>query len=284
MGYYLLDHPNPNYPQTRPRSAWGWDKPTGLVTVHTAEGALDRIAPDTGAENVAHYISIRNTAGGYHVLVDTDSTINMAPDQLMTWHTAAYNLNGPGWGISAACRSVEWDPNAGWTQTIIERMGAAIREFWTRQGHDPERSARWLSHEQVRNSGGRIVGLTHHGTVQPGDRSDAWATHPQKARLDQMLIDAIVGASGGAGPGGGGQPEEDEVTPEDREAIAQRTVELLVNMKGDGPANNLTQIRQDIADVKGQVEASAASVVTKLGPNGDGDNAYSIAAVLEQTK
>lgn len=192
MGYYLTDHPNPRYPQTRPRSAWGWDKPTGLVTVHTAEGALDRIAPDAGAENVAAFIATRSDAGGYHVLVDTDSTIDMAPDDVMTWHTAAYNLNGPGWGVSAACRSTEWDPDAEWTRQIIARMGQAIAAFWRRQGHDVAASARWLSHDQVRAAGGRIVGLIHHGVIQPGDRSDAWALHPQRWRLDAMLLAAIV--------------------------------------------------------------------------------------------
>lgn len=195
MGYYLLDHPNPNYPQTRPRSAWGWAGPTGLVTVHTAEGALDRIAPDTGAENVAGFIASRSDAGGYHVLVDTDSTIDMAPDHLMTWHTAAGNLNGPGWGISAACRSVEWDPDAEWTRTIIARMGASIRAFWSRTGHDPAATARWIPGRDVLAGGGRSAGLVHHGDVQPGDRSDAWATHPRRPELDRMLIDAIVGAT-----------------------------------------------------------------------------------------
>ena len=193
MGHYLLDHPNPNYPQTRPRTSWGWLRPTGLVTVHTAEGALDRIAPDTGAENVAGFIASRSDAGGYHVLVDTDSTIDMAPDDLMTWHTAAGNLNGPGWGISAACRSTEWDPDADWTRTIIGRMGAAIRAFWERQGHDPVASARWIPGRDVLAAGGRVVGLVHHGDVQPGDRSDAWALHPRRAELDQMLVDAITG-------------------------------------------------------------------------------------------
>lgn len=194
MGYYLLDHPNPNCPQTRHRSAWGWSAPTGLVTVHTAEGALDRITPDTGAENVANFIATRTDYGGYHVLVDTDSTIDMAPDDLMTWHTAAGNLNGPGWGISAACRSTEWDPDTDWTRTIIARMGTAIRAFWERQGHDPQQ-ARWIPGRDVLAAGGRVVGLVHHGDVQPGDRSDAWATHPRRAELDQMLIDAITGAT-----------------------------------------------------------------------------------------
>jgi hypothetical protein len=217
MGYYLLDHPNPNYVQTRPRTSWGWTKPTGLVTVHTAEGALDRIAPDTGAENVAGFIATRRDAGGYHVLVDTDSTINMAPDDVMTWHTAAGNLNGPGWGISAACRSAEWDPDAEWTRQIIARMGVAIRAFWERQGFDPVASARWLPGHVVLNAGGRVVGLTHHGDVQPGDRSDAWATHPRRAELDQMLVDAIVGAPVPA-------PEGDEI---DMASIAELQQEFV---------------------------------------------------------
>lgn len=207
MSFYLLDHPNPNYPQTRPRSAWGWDGPTGLVGVHTAEGALDRIAPDSGAENVANFIATRSDPGGYHVLCDTDSTIDMAPDHLMTWHIAEASLNGPAWGVSAACRSTEWDPDAEWTRQIIGRMGAAIRAFWLRNGHDPDspKVRRWLTRSEVLAAGGRIVGLIHHGVVQPSDRSDAWALHPQRARLDQMLLDAI-------GDGKPNVPEDDMPT------------------------------------------------------------------------
>jgi hypothetical protein len=194
MGYYLLDHPNPNYPQTRPRIAWGWTAPTGLVTVHVSAGALDRIAPDTGAENVAGYISRRTDAGGYPSLHDSDSSIDMAPDHLMTWHTAAYNLNGPGWAICAACLPNEWDPDAPWTINTMTRMGRAVCEFFYRQGIDPEFGARWLDPDDVRATGGRIVGLIHHGTIQPWDRSDAWINHPRRAELDQMLVAAILAA------------------------------------------------------------------------------------------
>jgi hypothetical protein len=197
-GFYLLDHPN-RYPQTRPRNAWGWSRPTGLVTVHVAVSALDAIAPDTGAENVAAFIANRGDAGGYHVLVDSDSVVHMAPDGLMTWHTAAGNLNGPGWGISAACRPDDWNPNDPWTQKTIALMGREIRAFWERQGIDVHSAARWLSAAEGLN--GRIPGVVHHGVVQPGDRFDAWVKlsngrpHPHRQRLDDMLIAAILGGA-----------------------------------------------------------------------------------------
>jgi len=246
---YLDTHPQ-NYRQQLHRSAWGWDGPTGLVTVHTAEGALDRIAPDTGAENVANYITIRSDPGGYHVLVDTDSTIVMARDEMRTGHTRAGNLNGPGWGISAAVRSTEWDPDAEWTKTIIASMGAEIRAFWERQGFDPVASARWISGRDVLNAGGRVVGLTHHGDVQSEDRSDAWATHPRRAELDQMLIDAIVGAAPAPPPP---SPPKDWFDMATKEELRTVISDEMISFEGDPAVQINGYLFQILSDHEGRL-------------------------------
>jgi len=139
-GYTQIDNPNPYYTQTRyPRR-----RPlSGTVGVHTAESVLDRIAPDTGGENVDGYCHIRKDAGCYHVIVDSDSVIHCVPDDHETWHIGegGYNagsMNWYAWGISAACLSVEWDPNDPWTQKTIAAMGKEIRAFWLRNGFNPD--------------------------------------------------------------------------------------------------------------------------------------------------
>ena len=53
MGYYLIDNGS-RIPQGRtPRRA----KLSGMVGVHTSEGVMDSVGVDTGAENVASFIT-----------------------------------------------------------------------------------------------------------------------------------------------------------------------------------------------------------------------------------
>ena len=190
--YYLLDNPNRTQQYRIPRR----NRLSGMVGIHTAEGAMDTVGTDTGAENVASFIVGRSDYGSYHVIVDSDSTVNMAPDHAETWHIGADAHNWHSWGISAACRTVDWDPNSEWTKATIGRMGAAIAAFWQRNGFDVDALAdRWLTREQALR---HEPGLIEHGVAQPADRSDAWATRPDRATLRRMLTDAIRAANGSA--------------------------------------------------------------------------------------
>lgn len=80
---------------------------SGLIVVHTAESVLDTVGPDTGAENVARFIQRRHTAGSYHDLVDSDSTIN-----LVDWRCEAYQdgtgSNAHALSISFALSYLDW--------------------------------------------------------------------------------------------------------------------------------------------------------------------------------
>lgn len=205
MGYYLIDHP-PNSRQFYPyrRRFAGVIGVSGCVVVHTAEGVMDDVGVDTGAENVAHHISTRNTAGTYHELVDSDSHVMLVPDEWEAFHVGANGHNRHAWGISAACRTEDWHPDHWWTQRTISRMGERICAFWQRQGLDPVVSARWISRDEALT---RRPGLVCHGTLQPTDRSDAWVRQPHREALERMLVDAIVAAAGVP-------PKEDELTPE----------------------------------------------------------------------
>lgn len=231
MGYYNDDHPNPCYPQQRPRSAWGASL-SGTVVVHTVESIADKLPADFGAENAANYIATRCDAGGYHVLVDSDSSISMTRDDWMTWHTAANAANGYAWGISAACRTTDWDINDAWTRATLTRMGAEIRAFAERNNLPLSKVARWLTKEQAER---REIGLVLHGVIQPVDRSDAWKNHPQRAELEAYLIAAILGAT---------PPEEDEVTPAQEDAIAEKAADKILDKLSSGTDTRVDKIAE----------------------------------------
>jgi hypothetical protein len=84
-------------------------------------------------------------------------------------------------------------------------------------------------------------------------------------------------------------PEEDTVTPEDIEAVAQRVAVLLTNRPGE-----VAPFSQNLAHIVDQNDATlraitgqpdvAQLVVDELGPNAPGTNAYSIAAVIDRLK
>lgn len=200
-GHFLVDHPNPVCPQWRtPRRA----PLSGTVGVHTCEGVMDNVGVDTGAENVASWISTRSDYGSYHVIVDSDSTVDCVPDDYEAWHIAESDAFGAGmnshsWGVSAACRTVDWNPDDPWTQATILRMGQAVAAFWRRNGFDPldPNICRFLTRDEAKR---RTPGLVLHGVVQPGDRSDAWRDHPRRAQLEAMLLAAIRGTTPGPTP------------------------------------------------------------------------------------
>lgn len=199
--YVLEERPNtcgtPQYrtPRRQPLS--------GVVDVHTAESMIDRSAPYMGAENVANFIVGRCDYGSYHVLVEPDGPVYMAPDDAETWHVAATAANGYGnnshaWGISAACRATDWDPDDPWTQQTIDVMGREIAAFWTRNGFDElARNPRWITKGEADRM---VPGLILHGDHQPWDRTDAWKNHPRRTELDEMLLAAIRRHSGGVAP------------------------------------------------------------------------------------
>lgn len=187
-GFVLLDNRTREVQCRHPRRA----RLSGMVGVHTAEGVMDSVGIDTGAENVASFIVGRADYGSYHEIVDSDSFVRMAPDDYETWHIGADMHNWHSWGISAACRTVDWNPDSAWTKATIATMGERICAFWMRNGFDVEALAgRWLTRDEALR---HLPGLIEHGVAQPGDRSDAWATRPDRATLRQMLTDAILAA------------------------------------------------------------------------------------------
>jgi hypothetical protein len=126
-GFRLLDQPNPNYKQyLLPRRTWlpsglpaHGGKVTGGIILHDAEGGTDLVGEDMGAENVAQFICTRTTPGSYHVLVDRDSTIVMAPPDYEVWQDVASNPYTV--GISVA-----------WNKADLPRMTREQRDEYYR--------------------------------------------------------------------------------------------------------------------------------------------------------
>jgi hypothetical protein len=193
-GFYLLDHPNRTQQYRYPRR----ERISGMVGVHTSEGVMDDVGIDTGAENVAAFIVSRSDYGSYHEICDSDSIVRMAPADHETWHIAADAHNWHSFGVSAACRTVDWHPNSAWTRLTIRNMGISIARFWNEHGFDVEALAgRWLTIDQARR---REPGLIEHGTAQPLDRTDSWARLQLRDTYRRMLTDAILLAHRGGIP------------------------------------------------------------------------------------
>jgi len=177
MGYYLIDNP-PASPQFYPSRS---NTPTYAVGVHTSEGPT---GPGS-ARNLAAFIAKRSDPGSYACIVDSEETVVMVPPDYTTFSVAASGYNSRTWHICLAGRSSELDPDDPNTQSMISRAGEAINALWNLLGI-PLSNAEWVGTAALERPG-----LFCHGDVQPWDRSDAWSTHPDRARLDQLLINAI---------------------------------------------------------------------------------------------
>lgn len=183
MGYFLIDNP-PRSPQFHA------GRPSGLsggVVIHTTEG----VGGDDSAENTANFIARRLDPGSYHMIVDTNSSVPMIPDDYVAFGVAAPGFNSRCWMIAIAAQSSALNPDSPETQNEVSRMGHEIVEFWRRNGIDPASAAQFIG-EDVKNR----PGLAHHGDVQPWDRSDAWSRREDRWIFDSMLIQAIERFSG----------------------------------------------------------------------------------------
>ena len=185
MSYYLLDNP-PASRQFYPSRNNGL---SGGVVIHTTEGA----GGDTAAENTASFISRRKDAGSYHMIVDTDSSVAMMPDDYVAFGVAEPGFNSRCWMIAIAARSADLNPDDPRTQAEIDRMGAEIAAFWQRNGINAAEASQFIG-DSVKDR----PGLAHHGDVQSADRSDAWSRRENRWVFDSLLLQAIERHSGTA--------------------------------------------------------------------------------------
>jgi hypothetical protein len=181
MGFYLLDNP----PRSRQFYPTRTSAPTYAVGVHTSEGPT---GPGS-ARGLAGFIARRSDPGSYACIVDAEETIYMVPPEFTTFSVSASGYNSRTWHVCLAGRSADLSPDDPNTLAMIARAGLAIREMWNVQSI-PLSAAQWIGTDALTRPG-----LFCHGDVQPWDRSDAWSLHPDRGRLDQLLVNAITPSS-----------------------------------------------------------------------------------------
>ena len=178
-GYYSLDHPNPNALRKGYEGFWGYSTmnqtPRAVVT-HTTESLADLDGPDTGAENVANWFQTNDTFALYHTLVDGDTTVRLVPAGLdgtephTAFHTAGYNSFTL--GISMALQAASWPRlPVDYRNRVLDRAAAEVA-LWC---------ARWdlpiVARTKAEIDAG-AKGITGHGILDPGYRSDPGAGFP----------------------------------------------------------------------------------------------------------
>ena len=189
---YLEQHPPKTRQFRKPRRA----KPSGVIVVHTAESVMDTVGPDTGAENVAGFIRRRDGYGSYHLLVDSDSWI-----QLVAFDAEAY---GDGTGsnthamhLSFACSAADWPKMSEQKRAaFLDQAADAVAGALTWLAREHKISAP-LSRITRADSEARNPGFISHGERDPGRRTDPGNGFPWDeffAAVAERMADPLVAA------------------------------------------------------------------------------------------
>lgn len=197
-GYYALEHPNPQAIAKGYDGFWGYptmnQAPRAVVT-HTTESLADVDGPDEGAENVANWFQTNDTFALYHTLVDGDSTVRVVPAGLdgtvchTAFHAAGYNSSTV--GVSMALRADSWPLlPLDYRNRVFRRAAAETALLCTRWGLPIV-----LRTQAEVDAGAK--GITGHGILDPGYRSDPGAAFPWDEYL--ALIKAAAAGTPGAG-------------------------------------------------------------------------------------
>lgn len=173
---YLDDHPPVRSQFRDPRR----ETPSGVIVVHTAENVMDQLGPDTGAEGVAHFITIRDTPGSYHELVDSDSYVNLVRWTCEAFHDAT-GSNPHSWGLSFALRAEDWPTMADAKRAAFLERGAqraAAYARWMRTTYGVIVPATRITRDESER---RVPGFIAHAQRDPARRTDPgggfpWAT------------------------------------------------------------------------------------------------------------
>lgn len=167
MTAYLREHPPVRSQFRSPRRA----RLTGAIAVHTAESVLDSVGPDTGAENVAAWMTRRDTPGSYHDLVDRDSIVHLVDYGDEAYHDGT---GGNRWslGLSYALRTTDWaDLGDDDLAAFIENgaLAAARMAAHVKAATGVVVPARRISADQYRDG---HPGFVSHAELDPGRRTD----------------------------------------------------------------------------------------------------------------
>lgn len=169
---------------------------TGCTVLHTSEGVLDTIGPDTGAEGLASFIRNRTTPGSYHDIADSDSWIHLVEYAHGAYHDGTGSNN---WALSLsfACRTTDWARMPAGQRAGFLRQGA--RAFLAQQAYRksigaPLTELRLITKAQ---SDAGVSGFTYHGYRDPGRRTDPGVAAPNLFPIAEFIT-AIRAELGGA--------------------------------------------------------------------------------------
>lgn len=185
--YYALSNPNPNATRKGYPGFWGYttmNHPPRAVVIHTTESLADLDGPDNGAENVANWFQTNDTFALYHTLVDGDSTVRLVPAGLdgttacTAFHAAGYNSFTL--GVSMALQAASWPtlPDA-YRNRVLDRAAAEVAPLCRRW------SIPVVARTKTEIDAG-ASGVTGHGILDPGYRSDPGAGFPWADFLNRV--------------------------------------------------------------------------------------------------
>lgn len=155
-GFYLLDNKNPNGKKYYPSR----NAAVKYIVIHTAENLPDLEGPDGGAEAVARYLAGTNRDASAHEAVDTDSFVQLLPDDYTAWHAKGYNANG--WGLEICTQAAKWSSLPAEYRERLYRAAAARAR----------RAALALGVPLSKTTAGGPAGFLGHTEVDPTRRSD----------------------------------------------------------------------------------------------------------------
>lgn len=167
MGFYLLDHPNPNGPHyyTTRRGR------VRAIVVHITAGLEDLDATDDhSAENTARYAATTDRAVSWHSGSDADSAFDLLPDTYTAFQCQGYNSTTYGHEISK--RHTDWrDMPEPWHSRTLALAARHLAQKAAVLGV-PRRHATRAELDRANASGGDPVGFIGHWELDPDRRSD----------------------------------------------------------------------------------------------------------------
>lgn len=153
--------------------------------MHTAETILDLIAPDTGAEAVARFISTRPDPGSYHALADSDSRVPVVRYECEAFGDAT-GSNPHAYHLSFGLSATDWPRLSRAKRAAFIDNGARSAAAWARWVKATRGivvPARRISRVE---SELHVPGFISHGERDPGRRHDPGPEFPWTEFLERF--------------------------------------------------------------------------------------------------
>ena len=142
------------------------------VVVHTSEQPPDLDGEDTGTLGLAGFIKRRSSAGSYHQIVDSDSTLQLVEDEDEAYG-ARYGWNRWSLHISHCTKAALWnDMPLSYVQSLMQNSAAIVAD-WCEKYKIPVSLITKADGESGKK------GIISHARVDPTRRTDPGWSIPQ---------------------------------------------------------------------------------------------------------